>query len=143
MISSAKLVVDASVAVKWYVPEGDSAKASALLGRGERLLAPDLLTAEMGNILWKKVRRGELTTDEAEAIVDAFLSTSPLTLYPSHRLLRGAFDIATAFQRSVYDALYLALAVAEHCRLLTADERLANALQATTLGRFIVPLAKS
>lgn len=143
MIPGGKLVVDASVAIKWYVPEAESAKAVALLGRGDQLLAPDLLNAEFGNILWKKVCRGELTTDEAEAIVDAFLSASPLSLHPSQRLLRGAFDIAVAFQRSVYDSLYLALAVAEHCRLVTADEKLVNALVGTSLERFTVLLANS
>jgi predicted nucleic acid-binding protein len=141
VISQANLVVDASVAVKWYVPEIDSEKASALLVTEDRLIAPDLLVAEFGNILWKKVGRGELTVQEVEGIVDAFVSTGPIIAHPSHLLLRPAVDIAITFQRTVYDALYLALAVAEQGRLITADERLVNALQGTRLERFVQLLA--
>lgn len=53
-----KLVIDASVAIKWYVPEAGSQEASAILDRPETLLAPDLLAAEFGNVLWKKVSAG-------------------------------------------------------------------------------------
>jgi predicted nucleic acid-binding protein len=141
VISQANLVVDASVAVKWYVPEIDSEKASALLVTEDRLIAPDLLVAEFGNILWKKVGRGELTVQEVEGIVDAFVSTGPIIAHPSHLLLRPAVDIAITFQRTVYDALYLALAVAEQGRLITADERLVHALQGTRLERFVQLLA--
>jgi predicted nucleic acid-binding protein len=141
VISQANLIIDASVAVKWYVPEIDSEKASALLVTEDRLIAPDLLVAEFGNILWKKVGRGELTVQEVEGIVNAFLSAGPIIAHPSHLLLRPAVDIAITFQRTVYDALYLALAVAEQGRLITADERLVNALQGTRLERFVQLLA--
>jgi predicted nucleic acid-binding protein len=61
--SDERVVIDASVAVKWVVPEPGSERAELLLDRG--LVAPDLLFAECANILWEKVRRGELTTEEA------------------------------------------------------------------------------
>ena len=47
MTSSRKLVVDASVAVNWYVPEVGSAQAAALLDSDAELLAPDLLVAHV------------------------------------------------------------------------------------------------
>ena len=52
-------VVDASFAIKWVVDEAHTTQA--LLLRRHRLIAPDLLIAECANVLWKKVRRGELT----------------------------------------------------------------------------------
>jgi len=133
----ANLVVDASVAIKWYIPERDSAQAVPLLDGRARLLAPDLLTSELGNILWKKTRIGELTSAEAADIADAFVSVCPVIIWPSTLLLRGALDIAVRFQRPVYDALYLALAVAQDCQLITADDRLARAINKTKLKPFV------
>jgi predicted nucleic acid-binding protein len=141
--ANGKLVVDASVAIKWYVPEQASIVAVEVLTSGDELLAPDLLVAELGNILWKKVRRGELTARDADQIADAFLSTRPIRIRDSAVLLRGALDIATAFDRTVYDALYLALAVAEGCQMVTADGRLVHALQGSPLERAVKPLTLS
>ena len=58
-----RLVIDASVAVKWVVPEPGSGHAEILIDHG--LVAPDLIYAECANVFWKKVRRGELTENEA------------------------------------------------------------------------------
>jgi len=137
------VVVDASVAVKWYVPERGSDHASGLLARGLRLLAPDLLLTEFGNTLWKKTRRGELSPREAQHVVTAFASAPPIVLRPSVPLLTAAFEIATRFGRSVYDALYLALAVAEDCFLVTADDRLVDSLHRTTLRPYVRRLSGS
>ena len=141
MTGGGRLVVDASVAIKWYVPEPGSVQATALLGAGHLLLAPDLLIAEFGNILWKKIGRGELTALEAEAIVHGLVSASPVTLVESTTLLPGALDIALRFGRTVYDSLYLALAVTEGCRLITDDQRLDHALRGTPLAPFVQSLS--
>lgn len=143
MTRTETLVIDASVAVKWYVPERGSDHASALLGRGMRLLAPDLLVAEFGNALWKKTRRGELSPSEAQNVVSAFTSAPPIALRPSVQLLSAALEIATGFDRSVYDALYLALAVAETCSVVTADDRLVRSLHRTKLRPFVRRLGGS
>lgn len=134
------LVVDASVVVKCYVPEDGSPAAVALLGGAGRLLAPDLLVAEFGNTLWKKTRRGELTRDEGDAIVQAFLTAAPVTLYASTALLQPAWELAREFRRTIYDALYLALAVAQDCPFITADAALVRTLHGTPLQDFVKPL---
>lgn len=71
-----KLVIDSSVAVKWFVPEPYSGEAQLILNRFQRgtldLLAPDLLYAEIGNILWKKQRTQGLPANVAEAILQQF-----------------------------------------------------------------------
>ena len=59
-------VVDASVAVKWLVNEQASEAAHRLLNSEERLVAPDFIVVEVGNVLWKKLRRGELTDPSRE-----------------------------------------------------------------------------
>jgi len=128
------LVVDSSVAVKWYIPESGSDRAALLLRAGVRLVAPDLLIPEVGNVIWK--RRREIPVAEIEAIAVALSSACPVSLYPSSALLQGALSVALAYGRSVYDSLYLALAVSEACPLVTADERFSNALQNTDLAEY-------
>ncbi len=137
MTAAEKIVVDASVAVKWYVPETGSAEASVLIEEDAQRLAPDLLAAELANTLWKKVRRGELDAAEAAEIVDAFVSACPVALIPTSPYLNAACDLAIRYQRTVYDALYLALALAEDGTLVTADARFAAGLKGTELEQAV------
>ncbi len=130
-------VVDSSVAVKWYVPEAGSESASRLLDAENELAAPDLLASEFGNALWKKHRRGELTGAEVVSIVRA-LQVVPLQLYSSLELLEAAVEIAVQTARTVYDSLYVALAVALHGTLVTADEPLLNALRESRLAGYVM-----
>jgi predicted nucleic acid-binding protein len=134
------VVVDSSVAVKWFVPEALSDVAARLLEPEYDLAAPDLLVPEFGNVLWKKLRRNELRRDEALEIVAA-LGEVPLTIVGSAELVAPALEIAAAYGRTVYDALYVALAVARDCALVTADERLAVALAGGPLARNVKALA--
>ena len=120
-------VVDANVVAKWFVPERLSDVAARLLDDGNELASPDLLWPEIGNVLWKKARAGEITAREANRILQA-LDQCPVTVFPSRLVLDGALEIALGTGRSVYDSIYVALAVALDCQLATADERLANAL---------------
>jgi len=131
-----KLVVDASVAVKWFVPEIHSVAAARILEADVALYAPDLIGPEFGNILWKKVRRQEVGRREADEIMNAF-GTLPLEIRSSSVLLPFAFELAVALDRTVYDSLYLALAVAEDCVLITADAKFHAALAATRLSEHV------
>jgi predicted nucleic acid-binding protein len=130
-------VVDANVVAKWFVPEPLSDAAGRLLDDEHELASPDLLWPEIGSVVWKKSRTGEITVQEASRIIAA-LDTCPLTVFPSRLVLGGALEIAFATGRSVYDSVYVALAVALECRLATADERLANALADGPLARHVV-----
>jgi predicted nucleic acid-binding protein len=134
------IVVDASVAVKWFVPEPNAGRALPLLDGSFDLLAPDLLPIEVGNVLWKKVRRKEIGPRDARDILAA-LARVPLRIVSSGSLLAGAFEIALEYERSVYDALYVALAVARDCRLVTGDGRLARSLAGGPLARHIAQLS--
>jgi predicted nucleic acid-binding protein len=131
-----KVVVDASVALKWFVLEIHSAAAARLLDPAIVLSAPDLIGPEFGNTLWKKVRRAEITRGEADEILRAF-GELPLEIHPSTVLLDAAFELALKLERSVYDCLYLALAVAEECVLITADGKFHSAVAETPLADYV------
>ncbi len=118
-------VVDASVAVKWVLPEIHTQAARRLLGRPHQYFAPDLLFAEVGNVIWKKVRRRELPGDDARRLISDFARCA-IDAVPCRALLPDAHSLAIASGRTVYDAMYLALAVRMKTRLITADERLCS-----------------
>ena len=127
-------VLDASVAAKWFLPaagEPFTAEALQLLRQFASgdiyFLVPDLFWPELGNILWKAVRSARLSEHAALTAVQSLESLSISTV-PCRPLLAEAVGIALRFRRTVHDALYVALAVTSARPLLTADERLANAL---------------
>jgi predicted nucleic acid-binding protein len=117
------IVVDASVALKWYLREDDSEAALALLASGERLVAPNLIVAELCNGAWRLIRRGELRPEQlaiiAKAAPDAFTA-----LHGSASLAARAAAIALELDHPVYDGVYLALSEAQDAPLVTADRRL-------------------
>lgn len=115
-------VVDASVAAKWYFPEVHAEAARRYLRGDHALVAPDLLPAELGNAVWKRVRRGDISRPEGKQILSGFWMV-PLELHPSRKLLDVALDIGASTGRTVYDCLYLAVALLNGCRLVTADRR--------------------
>ena len=135
------LVIDASVLIKFYVPEILSDRAERLLAKvGNKdidLLAPDLIYPEAGNILWKKQRLKELTHSEAEEITDAILSL-PLMIEASKSLLPLAVDIAIVCGITVYDASYLSLAKVYETTLITADRKLVDVLAKTDLKDSVI-----
>lgn len=128
-----ELVVDSSVAIKWSVIEPLVAEATAILHAYQAgalmLLAPDLIYAELGNIVWKKQTMQSLAAADAQRIIDDILGLQLVTT-PSAELLTDGHRLAVAHRRTVYDALYLALSVREACPSVTADERLVNSVSA-------------
>lgn len=118
-----RVVVDASVAVKWFLPEELATEARRLLAREYDLLAPDLLWAELGNVLWKKHRRGEFDRVTAARLLGDF-SRVPIEFHAAEPWTEAALDLAIRHGVTVYDGLYLALAAGNGCRVVTADRRL-------------------
>jgi predicted nucleic acid-binding protein len=117
------LVVDASVAVKWFVQEPATVDAVALLGRNDTLIAPELVVAEVVNVLWKHLMRAELERRQV-AHVPAALSRTFSELWPVDWLARRALEIAAELRHPAYDCFYLALAESKDVPLVTADRRL-------------------
>jgi predicted nucleic acid-binding protein len=120
------LVIDASIAVKWVVDEEGTSDALALRHKA-RLIAPDLLVAEYANILWKKVQRAELSSEEAH-VGARLLQGAEIELIPMLPLLDVTTSLAIALDHPAYDCAYLALAVERDCQFVTADERLLRKL---------------
>jgi predicted nucleic acid-binding protein len=115
------LVVDASVAVKWVLPEPGSDQAAALRLEEPDVIAPSLVVAEIGNALWKSVSRKDLSRSEA---LDALRIATALfsRLVGIEDLAADAMALATDGRHPIYDCFYLALARRENAVLVTADE---------------------
>jgi predicted nucleic acid-binding protein len=124
-------VVDSSVVAKWILPEPDSADAQRLITdialRGEQLIVLDLALIEVSNAVWRQYHRRIATLDEARLFLDALIR-APVRIEPATRLLRPALEIAARYERSIYDALFVALCADLGLPGVTADEPLIRAL---------------
>jgi predicted nucleic acid-binding protein len=138
--SDERLVVDASVAIKWVIAEADNEPAITL--RHHSLIAPDQLFAECANVLWRKLRRREITEDEAVTAAQT-LEQADLVVVPTRGYMARAVAIATELDHPAYGAIYLAVAETFGLRLATADDRLIRKTEQGG-GRFremLVPLS--
>ena len=116
------IVIDASVAVKWFVPEEGHESARALLDQHDALIAPDWLLAEVANVFWKQQRSGQITpalAQEALNILPGLLELAPIAT-----LIHEAFEIAHMIDHPVYDCIYLALTREQGATLVTDDRGL-------------------
>lgn len=122
-------VVDASVVIKWFIPEIHSDAARRFLSAAHEWFSPDLLFPEVGNVIWKKVRRGELTTEQGARLA-ADVSTVAVETVSARGLMIDAYALAVTTGLSVYDSMYLALAIRLKTEMITADDRLGRAVAA-------------
>ena len=146
------LVIDASVAVQWVLPESFSAKATALLTEAttakKRLVCPPHLKVEVCNAIYQQLRRGNLTPAEAEESITTFLSFE-LTVCSPARLYQHAFVLARSVPLpTIYNSCYVALSELLQIPLWTADQRLRNALgsrypQVRWIGEYPMPTAEA
>ena len=122
-----RMVVDASVVAAAFLPEKHSGAARALLLSGGEFCAPDLIYAEVTNVFWKRQQRGEIDAEEALSLL-ADVLLLPLEITPSQQLVAPALALALRTGRTVYDCLYVALAVQQKSSVVSDDRRLVNAL---------------
>ena len=127
-------LIDASVAAKWALPGPDETlvpEAQLLLEQYERgkisFAVPDLFWIELGNMLWKAARRRRISEQDAKAAL-AYIRSRELHTFGTLPVLNAAMEIALHHDRSVYDSVYLALAIELNVSLVTADEKLFNAM---------------
>ena len=118
-------VVDASLVIKWFVPEIHSEAARRWLGAWHDYVAPDLLFSEAGNTIWKKVRRKELEETEGRQLVTDLAQVAVETVR-TRSLLQDALALALTAGITVYDAMYLTLAVRLDTQVITGDDRFAG-----------------
>lgn len=124
-----QLVVDTSVAVKWFIAEVNTAEAHKIYAKyqtGElTLLAPDLICAEIGNVIWQKQMFEGMAASDAQIVLADFRAIA-IKLTSDADLLDEAYQLAVSYECAVYDAMFLALSVREGCQLVTADQKLLN-----------------
>ena len=133
-----RVVIDASVAVKWVVSEIGSDAADALLEQD--LMAPVLWLAEAANALWRRARIGEITAEQANARLSELLR-APVASLPIEPHLGHALNLAIEIGHPVYDCIYLALALRHQTHVVTADRRFAAAASTPNLAGSIRLLA--
>lgn len=122
-------VVDASVAVRWVVPERGSEEAAAALERSLRWLAPRLMIVEVASALRRKVMQGELAAEFAYQALDALMDEfdeGAIELSEDEQIVPLALVLAISLQHKLPDCIYLALAEREGAEIITADRRLSD-----------------
>jgi len=137
-----RVVVDASIAIKWVVSERGTEAALGMLDcwakEDVRISVPCLMFVEASNALYKRVRREELTIAQAVALLECLMGLGvdvmdTTVLHPRAMELAGRFGLP-----ATYDAYYLSLAEALRCELWTADERLFNTVKHELDVRWLV-----
>ena len=125
------VVVDASCAIKWFVDEGGPSVRAArrLLLAGHDLLAPSLLLSEVQNVMWKKLRAGQVTAEQGR-LVAASARSFFVHVEPDERLVEAGWELAVAHDHPIYDCLYVALARRAGAHLATFDKRMKSLAKA-------------
>ncbi len=138
---SEDLIIDASVGVKWLIPEILSAEADRLMTKEIRRHVPTLFYTEVSQTIWKKdqVRR-EIAAEDARELFRR-LRMLPIKVHPVDPLIDSSFEIALETGRSVYDSIYLALAARNGWKCVTADEKLYNGLKGSRYEASLIWLA--
>jgi len=130
-------ILDASVIAAAFFQEEFEEIAWTLLASDCSLLAPGMIIEEVGNVIWKKFRRKEIDENEASQLLTDFLHL-PFQITPSSYLIESALEIAMEKDRTVYDSLYVALAVETKSTMITADKRLVNSLADSPLEKYVM-----
>jgi predicted nucleic acid-binding protein len=132
------LVPDASVGIKWYVPEPDAEAAARLFDPRFALHVPAYFFTEAASVLQRKAAV-DRTLSEAEALnIHRLLRTVPLTIHATDELLDDAFRHAIRYRRPVYDSFSLVLAAALGGQVVTSDGRLYRGVQGGPLAHLVL-----
>lgn len=133
------LVLDTSVAAKWYLPEelrDEALELATWVGTGEvQLLAPSIIAPELFNALYQQHRRTYLSLEEVRTFFSSFRE-APVSLFEIDLLTSRAAEITVESGAVVYDALFLALAEEAGTVVLTADSKLLQVLRGTPYAHF-------
>ena len=134
------LIVDASVALKWFLKDEPHSDAAELLLGDDTLIAPELIVAEVCNAAWLGVRSGRMRQEQVEALAGV-LPKFFAELIPIAGLAERAVGISARLDHAVYDCFYLALAEARRAPLITADARFLRKLERTAWAENAIHLA--
>ncbi|MDM8564804.1 type II toxin-antitoxin system VapC family toxin [Candidatus Halobeggiatoa sp. HSG11] len=130
-------VVDSSVAIKWYFPEIHTEVAGLLLNPTYQLHVPQLFLLEFINVVCKKRRRGEIDNNESDFVINE-IQQVPLKWHNDRSVLLKAYEIANETQRSLYDCLYLSLAISLNGKMVTADLKFYESLKSSNYIKWLL-----
>jgi predicted nucleic acid-binding protein len=130
------LVIDASVALKWYLDDEDDVSIARILlhdlvSGSIRSIAPDHLRWEVVHSLRSSARAGRVTIEQGRRALENFLAL-PISYASGHNLIAAAYASAQRYDCAIYDAGYIPLADSVSCRFIYADRR----LQPRIAGKF-------
>lgn len=131
------VVVDASVAAKWYLPEARSASARHLLSPAYECMAPDLIRLEIGSLLLRNVRRRQVTSEQCVIVLTRTLP-AVVNVVPSIDYAQAAFEIAQIAGGSYYDAVYLAVARVTGVPVVTDDAAMVRTAAAANIKAYAI-----
>ncbi len=131
------LVIDANIAVKWFFPENYADHALRILKGNREFIAPDYIWVEVANVFRKKVRQKEILDQQSQEMLSEFLRI-PIQTFPSKPMILKAVSLAGQLSISVYDALYLALAISHETAVVTADRKMFDAINKEDLNSHVV-----
>lgn len=118
------IVIDANVAMKWFIPEKGMKEAIALLRSNQKLVAPSIIEYEVVSGFVRRVRKEELSTGEATEHRNEWLrqiAHETIHLFDTSALLNPASELAYELRHPLYDCIYLALALKYGAPLVSAD----------------------
>lgn len=140
----APAVLDASVAIRFLVPEVGSEAALELFARGNEWRAPRLLLTEVAGALRRKTVAGELTPAFASSAIAALLrsvASGALRLHADEEIMRSALELSLQVGHKLPDCVYLAVAEEQAIGLATADIRLARLAEDRGVAVELLPSA--
>lgn len=133
-------VVDASVAMKWFIDEEDVDKAELLL-KSRELIAPAIILGEVGNGLWSKRSTSSIDRDLGRDLIGE-LPQLLKEIVPIEGLMRDAMQFAFDLDHPIYDCIYLALARQRRLSLVTADKRFIGKLEGQDFAIPVIALSR-
>ena len=133
-------IVDASVALKWFVAEMDSLVADELSASNHRLFAPRLILTEVANALGRKAMSGLMSATEACVYIRS-LSQYFDGLLAVDAFIEPALENACAIRHPIYDLIYLEAARSLGAKLVSADRRFTTKIAGTELARHVMLLS--
>jgi predicted nucleic acid-binding protein len=129
-------VIDACVAIKWFLPENKFKKAGEILSSFNRMIIPDLFLIEFDAIVTKKVRQRLVEQSDAVQMIQE-IRNIPFDVVPYKLVSKMAFDLSSALPITQYDACYLAAAIEYDEIVVTADKRFFNGMRGTPFESYV------
>jgi predicted nucleic acid-binding protein len=134
-----RLVIDATIAAKWYLPEFDSTLAERLFEVNAEFHAPILLETEFASIFWKH-SVAQTTSINVWRIAQAQLNRAIPNWHSDVQLHDHALELAIVHKHHIFDCIYLALAIKIDGIVITADKQFLARFEKSTHAKRVIAI---